>query len=107
VRKRLGKFDPRKRKNPDVQYGKFTALGLAMFGLFCFVNVWQNVSIDEMNRRNGKMQLKLQELKGDCALLTARVEELKDPDRIADIAQKKLGMSQARKMKVPAATGEE
>jgi cell division protein FtsL len=97
----MKKFDPRRQKRPDVQYGKFMALGLALFGLYCFVNVWQNVSIDEMNRRNGKMKIQLQGLKGECALLTARVEELKNPDRIADIAQKKLNMAQARKMKMP------
>ena len=66
------------------------ALCLAFFGIYCFVKVWQNVSIDQMNRKNYHLRNHLEKLRGESALLIVDIENLKRVDRIARIARERL-----------------
>ena len=77
------------------------ALGLALFGLFCFVKVWQNVSVDQQVRRNEELRKELSVLQRENILLVAEIEELTRIERIQAKAVKEFGFVTAPKIKIP------
>ena len=87
-----------KHKRSNAKLAKYAAPGLALFGLFCFIRVWQNVTVEELHRKNGELRRNLKEIRQECARLTARVEEVKRLDRIYDIAVKEFNYIQAPKI---------
>jgi cell division protein FtsL len=86
-----------RRAVPRKLRGKM-AIGLALFGIACFIKVWQRVSIDQMNRFNWQKRLELRQLKRENALLIVRVEQLKSYERITRIAREQLGLVSATKL---------
>jgi len=84
---------PFKRKRIKTTLIK-TAIYLILFGLFCFVKVWQNVRVDQMSRRNGALRSQLKELKEGNASLTAEMEKLKRRERIKNFAETRLKLDQ-------------
>ena len=87
----------RKERRSNPRLGRYAAMGLAVFGLFCFMRVWQNVTVDDLNRQTGELRQQLKASRAESARLTARVEDLKHPDRIQRIAQDQLDFKQASK----------
>jgi cell division protein FtsB len=85
-------------KRSNTRVGTYMTIALALFGLFCFIKVWQNVTVEDLNRQNGEMRRQLQNIKDDQARLKARVDELVHRDRINLIAQEKLDFRQAPKI---------
>ena len=85
-------------KRSKTRVGKYTTIALALFGLFCFIRVWQNVTVEDLNRQNGELRRQLKNIREDQARLKGEVDELKHPDRINTIARKKLEFRQAPKI---------
>lgn len=65
---------------------------LAVVAVLLVVKVWQNVTIDKINRKNGHLRAQLQTLLQENAILEVKVEELKSMDRITKIANERLGL---------------
>jgi cell division protein FtsL len=65
---------------------------LAVVAVLLVVKVWQNVTIDKINRKNGHLRAQLQTLLQENAILEVKVEELKSMDRITKIANEELGL---------------
>jgi len=76
------------------------ALALALFGLFCVVKVWQNVSVDQLNRRNEKYRKTMASIVNQNALLTFQIEKLNRIDLITSRAKRELGFRQVPKLKL-------
>jgi cell division protein FtsL len=85
-----------KKSNPKL--GRYAAASLAVFAFFCFVKVYQNVTVDNLNIKNGKLRQQLKELRDEYADLSVDVEELKYPDRINRYAEKEFDFVQAPKI---------
>jgi len=66
--------------------------GLLIFSLLFFIKVWQKVNVDYQYRRNGELEIELKTLRGDNALLAARIEELRSAERLTRIAAGQLHM---------------
>ena len=51
-----------KKQRANLKFGKNAIIVLGLFGVYCFVNVWQNVSITYLNRQNETLRNELQAL---------------------------------------------
>ena len=86
---------PRKRPKR-----RTVTLWLIGFALFSFVQVWQNIKVDQINRRNAALNQELTRIEDENAVLAAQVEELKNEERIVRIARERLGLVQAPKVSI-------
>ena len=73
---------------------------LGLFGIYCFVNVWQNVSITYLNRQNENLRHELKEIERSCDMKTLEVEALKDPDRIRRVLSEQMKLVPAEKINI-------
>lgn len=89
-----------KKKEKNARLAKTAALALALFGLFCVVKVWQNVSVDQLNRRNEKYRKHLQDIRSQNALMAFQVEKLDRIDLITRRAKRELGFTQVPKLRL-------
>ncbi|NOY59960.1 MAG: hypothetical protein GXO75_13670 [Calditrichaeota bacterium] len=93
-----------KKKKRNARLAKTAALALALFGLFCVVKVWQNVSVDQLNRQNEKYRKRLKDIHSQNALMIFQVEKLNRIDLITSRAKRELGFSQVPKFKLELGT---
>jgi hypothetical protein len=93
---------PYRQQRSNAKWAKIAALGLALFGLFCLVKVWQNVSVDQLSRRNEKIRKELALLHGKNSMLYIKQEQLLQIDNIEKIAHKDLRFDQAQIIRIPA-----
>lgn len=89
-----------KKNKRTAKLARTAALALALFGLFCVVKVWQNISVDQLNRRNEKYRKKLASIVNQNALLTFQIEKLNRMDLIAGRAKRELGFHQVPKLRL-------
>ena len=87
-----------KKQRANLKFGKNAVIVLALFGIYCFVNVWQNVSITYLNRQNETLRKELESLERECDVLTLKVEELKKPERILKVLGQKMEIVPAEKL---------
>ncbi len=88
------------RLKANLKFGKNATIVLSLFGIYCFVNVWQNVSITYLNRQNENLRNELKALERECDMLTLELEELKDPERIRRVLSEKMKIVQAEKINI-------
>ena len=89
-----------KKQRANLKFGKNAIVVLGLFGVYCFVNVWQNVSITYLNRQNETLRNELKSLERECDVLTLQVEQLKDPDRIIKVLGDKMKIVPAEKINI-------
>ena len=92
-----------RQQRSNAKWAKLAALGLALFGLFCFVKVWQNVTVDQLSRRNDKLMKELEIIHGENTALFIEQEKLMRLDRIHQIAEKDLKFVKAPTIRIKAA----
>lgn len=78
---RYGHSLPKKQRE-KLKFGKNAGIVLMLFAVYCFVNVWQNVSITHLIRRNETLRRELTQLTRQCDSMTFELEQLKEPDHI-------------------------
>lgn len=83
-----------------LKFGVNAMIVLGLFGIYCFVNVWQNVSITYLNRQNESLRNELKVLERQCDMLTLELEELKDPERIRHVLSEKRKIVPAKKINI-------
>ena len=83
-----------------LKFGKNAMLVLGLFGVYCFVNVWQNVSITHLNRQNENLRNELRAIERQCDMLILEVEALKDPDRLRRVLNEKMKLVPAEKINI-------
>jgi hypothetical protein len=71
-----------KRQREKLRFGKNAGIVLLLFAVYCFVNVWQNVSITHLIRRNEVLRRELMQINRQCDMMTFELEQLKEPDHI-------------------------
>ncbi|MBN1560469.1 hypothetical protein JW998_09475 [candidate division KSB1 bacterium] len=84
----------------NLKFGKNAMIVLGLFGVYCFVNVWQNVSITYLNRQNENLRDELRAIERQCDMLTLEVEELKDLDRLRRVLGDKIKLVPAEKINI-------
>lgn len=89
---------PNQRAN--LKFGKNAMIVLGLFGVYCFVNVWQNVSITYLNRQNENLRHELKSLERECDVLMLKVEELKEPDRVRRVLGDRMKLVPAEKINI-------
>ena len=89
-----------KRYRATLKFGKTAIIVLALFAIYSFVNVWQNLSIAYFNRQNENLREELTALQQECDLLTFEVEQLKSPDRIKNVLQERMELVPAEKVNI-------
>lgn len=89
-----------KKLRDNLRFSKSAVIVLSLFGIYCFVNVWQNVSITYLNRQNENLRNELKSLERQCDILTLELEELKDPDRIRRVLSEKMKIVPAEKINI-------
>lgn len=89
-----------KKQRAKLRFGKNAAIFLGLFGLYCFGNVWQNVSIAHLNRQNENLRKELVSLQRACDDLTLDVERLKDPARINEALSESMDLEPAEKVNI-------
>lgn len=92
--------NPYRQQRSNAEWAKVAALGLALFGLFCFVKVWQNVRVDQLMRKNQVLREQLSEIKSLNKALLIEREELLRIDRVQDIALNQLKFRKAPTIKI-------
>jgi cell division protein FtsB len=97
---RDGAYSSDKKKERAAGFRKLAILVLAVFGFSCFVKVWQNVSIDQLNRKNSQLRAELRTLKNRNAILASNLDELKSMERITRLASEKLNLVQSPKVAI-------
>ena len=70
------------KKKEKLKFSRNAAVMLVVFALYCFVNVWQNVYITHLTRRNEALRRELQEITRRCDMLAFELDQLKDPDHV-------------------------
>ena len=90
---------PRKQR-AKLRFGKNAMIVLGLFAIYCFVNVWQNVSIAYLNRQNENLRKELQELNRQTAQLTLDIEQLKNPRRIREELARHMTLVPAEKINI-------
>ena len=88
------------KQHAKLRFGKNALVFLGLFGIYCFVNVWQNVSIGYLNRQNESLRKELNSLLRACDDLTFDVERLKDPGRIQKALSAELDLRPAEKVNI-------
>jgi hypothetical protein len=71
-----------KRQREKLKFGKNAGIVLMLFAVYCFVNVWQNVSITHLIRRNEALRRELTQINRQCDTMSFELEQLKEPDHI-------------------------
>ena len=61
-----------------------------------FVNVWQQTKVKEIGYEVGRLKERSEDLENENMKLKLKIDELKSPKRIEEIAVKELGMIVAR-----------
>ncbi len=89
-----------KKQRAKLRFGKNAMVFLGLFGVYCFVNVWQNVSIAYLNRQNENLRRELESLQRSCDDLTFEAERLKDPERIRKVLAGKIDLVPAEKINI-------
>jgi hypothetical protein len=89
-----------KTQQAKLKFGKNAMIVLALFGVYCFVNVWQNVSISYLNRQNENLRNELNALERQCDMLTLELEALKDPERIRRVLGENMKVVPAEKINI-------
>ncbi len=89
-----------KKERAKLRFGKNALVFIGLFGIYCFVNVWQNVSITYLNRQNERLRNDLLALQRACDDLTFEVEQLKDPDRIRKVLSESIPLVPAEKVNI-------
>lgn len=89
-----------KKIKDNLRFSKNAVIVLGIFALYCFVNVWQNVSITYLNRQNEDLRHDLKSLERECDMLTLELEELKDPERIRRVLSEKMKIVPAEKINI-------
>ncbi len=89
-----------KKQRAKLRFGKNALIFLGLFGVYCFVNVWQNVSIGYLNRQNESLRKELESLKRACDDLTYDSERLKDPARIKEALSGKMDLVPVEKVNI-------
>ncbi len=89
-----------KKIRDNLKFSKTAMIVLGFFALYCFVNVWQNVSITYLNRQNEDLRNDLKSLERQCDMLTLELEELKDPERIRRVLGEKIKIVPAEKINI-------
>ena len=89
-----------KQQRSNAKWAKVAALGLALFGLFCFVKVWQNVTVDQLSRRNDKLLKDLKTIRGRNTALFIEQERLMRLDRVQQIAENNLNFVKAPTIRI-------
>jgi len=79
---------------------KYILHGLILFAVFSLVKVWQNVSVDQVVRKNQILKRDLRQLQYKSSLLTLKFEALSNIERIEKLATEKLGFKQAKKINI-------
>ena len=92
---------PFRQQRSNAKWAKMAALGLALFGLFCLGKVWQNVTVDQLSRRNEKLRKELAFIQGKNSMLYTVKERLMQIDRIEKLALNDLKFSQAPIIRIP------
>lgn len=70
------------KKREKLKFSRNAAVMLVVFGVYCFVNVWQNVYITHLTRRNEALRRELMQINRRCDMLAFELDQLKDPDHI-------------------------
>ena len=91
-----------RQQRSNAKWAKMAALGLALFGLFCFVKVWQNVTVDQLSRRNDKLLKELKSIEGRNTSLFIEQERLLRLDRVQQIAETNLNFVKAPTIRIKA-----
>lgn len=89
-----------KKQRAKLRFGRNAMIFLGLFGLYCFGNVWQTVSIAYLNRQNENLHKELVLLQRACDDLTFDVERLKDPERIRKALAGKMDLAPAEKLNI-------
>ena len=89
-----------KRYRATLRFSKHAVIILILFGIYSFVNVWQNVSIAYLNRQNEQLREELTDLNQQCDILTFEAEQLKAPDRIKQVLQEHMTLVPAEKINI-------
>ena len=71
---------------------------LLLFTLIIFLKVWQTVSVDHLNRRNGLWLDELKAVQNENLLLKAKIEALRSRERITHIGLEELNMVEVPKI---------
>ncbi len=91
-----------RQQRSNARWAKMAALGLALFGLFCFVKVWQHVTVDQLSRRNDKLLKELKTIQGKNTALFMEQEKLMRLDRVQQIAENNLNFVKAPTIRIKA-----
>ncbi|MDZ7317116.1 MAG: hypothetical protein ONB24_13440 [candidate division KSB1 bacterium] len=70
------------RRREKLNFTKKAALALAVFTVYNLVNVWQNVNVSHLIRRNEELRRELNRINRRCNLLEFELEQMKDPENI-------------------------
>jgi hypothetical protein len=89
-----------RQQRSNAKWAKMAALGLALFGLFCFVKVWQNVTVDQLSRRNDKLLKELKIIEGKNISLFIEQERLMRLDRVQLLAKNNLNYVKAPTIRI-------
>jgi len=89
-----------KKQRAKLRFGRNAMIFLGLFGLYCFVNVWQTVSIAYLNRQNENLRKELISLQHACDDLTFDAERLKDPERIRKALAGQMDLAPAEKINI-------
>ena len=91
-----------RQQRSNARWAKIAALGLALFGLFCFVKVWQNVTVDQLSRRNDKLMKELESIQGKNSSLFIEQEKLMQLERVQQLAENNLNFVKAPTIRIKA-----
>ncbi|MBN1482060.1 hypothetical protein EH223_07370 [candidate division KSB1 bacterium] len=89
-----------RNQRANLKFGVNAMIVLGLFGIYCFVNVWQNVSISYLNRQNENLRSELKALERECDILMLEIEALKDPERIRRVLSEKIKIVPAEKINI-------
>jgi hypothetical protein len=77
---------------------KKALLYLLLFTLIIFLKVWQTVTVDHLNRRNGLWRDELKAVQNENLLLKAKIEALRSRERITRLGREELNMVEVPKI---------
>jgi len=77
---------------------KRALLYLLLFTLIIFLKVWQTVTVDHLNRRNGLWRDELKAVQNENLLLKAKIEALRSRERITRLGREDLNMVEVPKI---------